>query len=1153
MRIRQLDVVAFGALTNRSLAFRPDAKLHLVYGPNEAGKSTVLAAIGDLLFGFPQRKGFDFLHDAATLRLGATLSSADGTSLSFRRRRGTKNTLLTADGSETPLNEDALAPFLGTLTRDTFERSFGLDSHRLRSGAEAMLEVGGEAASSLFAAASGLSGLASLRAGIEAEAETLFAPRASKDRRFYQVLERHEDARQRERTSELKANDWKLLLGEIEGHESKLAELNARRSELRRQEQRLLRLRQLQPILAEIDADLAALATCTELAPLTPGLAETLANALASDEAARRAVTEAVSAIESARQNLAALVIDSDIHAAAGAINGLFARSQDYQSKRRDLPRIRAEQDEFLAQLTQLARRLGLTSADALPERHPSAAALAELRVLIESGLALRTRQANLEADLTRERETLRELDREQSRFLLVDTSVWSERFAALDTDLRRVAQLEQLRPDQQSRQRRLVEETARLVPPVPDLDHLATVPLPAVPDVVRHREALQAATTALSIARDQLASTAAELQEVEAAIAADEAGPPVPSRAAIAEARTSRDAALAAIRQAVHAGVTPSPIALTNLESLIVAADRLADAATTEAERVSRHEANQRRRAVLEAQADMRRAASDAAEAALASAKRAYLDLFAPAGVTPLAPDQMVTWLNQVAGLIEERRGLLALGDQIAALAALAETLRPALLDIAAGIGSTGGDSLPIGALARLIAERLDKLAAEWAESRALAGQRDALQRRVDRLTEELSSASAAQAAWAEQFVRAADALGLPAETTIAGASAAIEVWDELPVLQGEHDNRAGRVAGMRRDIEAFETDLATLVTRIASDLANQDAADAVVELHRRLGETQKIAARRDAATAQIGELELKLARATQAARDAAERLALVTADIPGDQDLPTLVARLRHRDELTDSIARSRQRFRAAAEGLDEAELRAELTDFDRDAAVAEAAALTEAEARIAEEINEHYALLKQATTRREALEAGGGVELAVFEKHAAEAEIVDVARQWVTLKLASSLLGAAMDRHRRANADPMVERAGHLLSALTGGSLAGLAQDYGDDDVPRLVGLRPSGERVGVNAMSEGTRDQLYLALRLAYLEDFARHNEPAPFIGDDIFQTFDDQRTQAGLRVLASTAGSVQPILFTHHRSVVDAGLAALGTDLDLIEW
>ena len=129
---------------------------------------------------------------------------------------------------------------------------------------------------------------------------------------------------------------------------------------------------------------------------------------------------------------------------------------------------------------------------------------------------------------------------------------------------------------------------------------------------------------------------------------------------------------------------------------------------------------------------------------------------------------------------------------------------------------------------------------------------------------------------------------------------------------------------------------------------------------------------------------------------------------------------------------------------------------------------------------------------------------------------------------------------------------QRAAALFQVLT---LGAYTQLHPSEERGRqvMVARRANGEAVGVGGMSTGTRDQLYLALRLAYLEDFARHNEPAPFIGDDIFQTFDDQRTQAGLRVLAATSGSVQPILFTHHRSVVDAGLHALGTDLDLIEW
>jgi uncharacterized protein YhaN len=212
MRFGRLDILRYGALTDRVLSFRSDAKLHIVYGANEAGKSSALKAISDLLFGFPHEVEHAFLHDAPVLRLGALVSSRAGSELSFRRRRGRKNTLISHTDQETPLADDALVPFLGALGRPVFERAFGLDSARLRDGAKAMLQSGGEIGSLLFSAASGLTGLTNLRRTLDNDAEGIFAQRRSKDRLFYQALERHEDARKAEREHELKSGDWKRLV-----------------------------------------------------------------------------------------------------------------------------------------------------------------------------------------------------------------------------------------------------------------------------------------------------------------------------------------------------------------------------------------------------------------------------------------------------------------------------------------------------------------------------------------------------------------------------------------------------------------------------------------------------------------------------------------------------------------------------------------------------------------------------------------------------------------------------------------------------------------------------------------------------------------------------------------------------------------------------
>jgi uncharacterized protein YhaN len=124
--------------------------------------------------------------------------------------------------------------------------------------------------------------------------------------------------------------------------------------------------------------------------------------------------------------------------------------------------------------------------------------------------------------------------------------------------------------------------------------------------------------------------------------------------------------------------------------------------------------------------------------------------------------------------------------------------------------------------------------------------------------------------------------------------------------------------------------------------------------------------------------------------------------------------------------------------------------------------------------------------------------------------------------------------------------------LFSTVTGGAYSGLDQDFDDDDTPRLVGRRRSGELVSVPGLSEGTRDQLYLALRLAYLEDYAARAEAVPFIGDDLFTSFDDDRTANGLAALAAIGDRVQMILFTHHRNVVEIARNTIGSELAIIE-
>ncbi len=96
-----------------------------------------------------------------------------------------------------------------------------------------------------------------------------------------------------------------------------------------------------------------------------------------------------------------------------------------------------------------------------------------------------------------------------------------------------------------------------------------------------------------------------------------------------------------------------------------------------------------------------------------------------------------------------------------------------------------------------------------------------------------------------------------------------------------------------------------------------------------------------------------------------------------------------------------------------------------------------------------------------------------------------------------------------------------------------------EYDERGHPVLVGIRSGGgEQVAVTGLSDGTADQLYLALRLAGIEQYLDVSEPLPFVVDDILLRFDDERSMATLKILAALAARTQVIFFTHHQHMVE---------------
>ena len=273
--------------------------------------------------------------------------------------------------------------------------------------------------------------------------------------------------------------------------------------------------------------------------------------------------------------------------------------------------------------------------------------------------------------------------------------------------------------------------------------------------------------------------------------------------------------------------------------------------------------------------------------------------------------------------------------------------------------------------------------------------------------------------------------------------------------------------------------------------------------------------------------------------------------ARLPPGSDAVALLAREAERSQLAEALRQQRLRLADLADGVDEARLIEEMKAFDPDAATASLTELERRDEDLGQQEKDRYAERDRLQRKREEFESGIGAEAAVQQRRNAEAELVEAARRWAVLKAASALLGGALDHHRAARRDPLMTRAGEAFATLTGGAFAGLDQSFYDDDEAKLEACRANGERAPVAHLSEGARDQLYLALRLAYIEDYAARAEAPPFIGDDIFASFDEPRTGDGLEALAAIGDRIQPIVFTHHLHVVEEARVRLGDAVDII--
>ena len=1146
MRIQRLQIPAFGPFTNSDFKFPAQpADLHVIYGANEAGKSSLLRAIRDLLFGIHGKSPDNFLHDYGDLRVKGEIINRAGTRLVFQRRKGNKNTLLNEEGTHLP--DNALAPFLGSVDQAYFSAMFGLGSRELHEGARQLLRGEGNMGNALFSASLGGTPVQKIVEALQQQAEGFFKGNARVNVSIRPAAARYKELLKQSRDAMVSSETWDKLEKELAVAEDAKKLLNVGISKLESELLWISRCEDALPTVGRLNEELQKLAQL----PLLPELTRDF---VARAQAARQAVTDTqaevkrlTAQIDKLQTQLQECSTTPAVLAAANVIDQLHQNLGVYRERKNSL----ADSQSKLAGLDPLIRagmqNLQLTGEFAALERHRLSS---PIRLACEEAAAALTDASTKHADNSGRTEDLElQIKNKESQMQALPEADLTGIRDALAVAAE-ATEADRTFSNSEAEVKLLTRETAdlhRQLSGAPaDLDATAGLAVPAKATIRNYHERLEAIKRELKTEQDKVLKSDERAGAIQAELGRLQRQGELPSVEMLVKAREHRDHGWSLVLAELKGSCTEeelvpgSPLEVA-FPQTIAQADQIADQLRHDAEAVA--QAEEKRTQLRETEAQKLACQNRIVEfqAALDACEKSWQAEWSDCGVTPRSPLEMEEWREQWSGF----------RDQLSKLRSSEETLQRKRGQI-----QTTKHSLA------LILNRDEKseFRVLFNAAKELVQQGEKASGRREEMTDLLVSLKSDLAKFEKNRGRLDKALntaienwkaqcaaaGLPSGTQPAAGLTLLRERKELLAKFDEWQEISRESQLKTQAIAQYENNVGAQTAALG--IKGDTTAALESALWKALTDARKSQERHDQLAEQIKETSNELddvqGRATQSEQTLNELLKL--AGLATVVELEPLLAHLEKRDTVQAQISGLRNTLSGLARGQSVDEFVAKVCAENPDTLAARKPVASQEKAGKESALSAIRETLFRLGNEKKNLEKAGDAA-ADFRQQAEScaATLRQDAARFVRLRLATHLLEAQIEQFRKENQGPLLQKSGEVFKALTCGAFNGLGAEFNADDVPVLVGVRPDQTKVPVEGLSDGSRDQLYLALRLAALDRYLEVNEPMPLILDDLLITFDNERTKAILPQLASLSKRTQIFLFTHHEHLVELCRETLG--------
>lgn len=1145
MRLRRLDLTRYGKFTDYSIDFgehvagTPD--LHIVYGLNEAGKSTSLSAYLDLLFGIEERTKYGFLHQGKAMEIGACLEFG-GQVHKFRRVKQRNNSLLDLHGQ--PVNEAVLSVPLAGLTRDAYRMMFSLDDQTLEDGGNAILESKGDLGELLFSASAGLAGISSILEAAVAEASGIFRKRASSTK-IAGLKRQIADFKSQRDEIDVQASAHRALTTALRQAEAAYDEVTREIGAAKARQDEIARVLRAHPLAADYLRGEAQLCEHVDL-PRPPGeWAAALPELIVEETRLQTELAGVRLREQKVREELDGLVVDDRLLAMTDRLDLLTDATARYATAQEDLPKRRQALSESNRKVDLILAMLGQTDAEDPKSLLIPAATIGALRDLAgeKSGIDVARNSAEKEHETARQ--ALEKEQRDRQALEGRGASLDAGKAALLQSVLRRlrdgdlVANLRLAERSVPAKRQAFEDAVIELHPWSGDGDALRRISLPVADriqywksmhsDIEKRRSRIVERERELSTTQEEDAARLAVLRETTD-IMDDEQ-----TKAALLEREDA---------WALHLTVLDRETA-GRFEIRMRASDAATAARLDNARVVEELRSLTAGLAATRANIGRQRQLLQAVDEEL-QALRHEIRTETPPEIDLADEASAGSWLTRIGQWSGTRISALIAWDDLRRASNDAEDARSALAEeqdsLATALTSVGiaVDGLDVAALM----QAADTLLVDHAamQTRRLEANRrhSDLEAAALQRTTALEEAVVASARWRENWATTlAGTWFADREGSIGAVGELLDAIAGLPEALREQDDLQHRIRSMETDRKSFVEAIRRLHDALGDTFDDSNPLDAARALRRRHDEARQVEAKRLELNQTLADLASERDRLDgEIAIHAARKSEMTDFFRVGTlADVRQALERCRKRDELTQQLDRLERQILGDMQlpSLDSA--MASLADADLAELQREQAELVTRLEDLDGRAKNLFADKARATDRLTAIGGDDAVARLEAGRRTVLLEIEDLALRYLRLRSGSLVaehgLRAYRDKHRSA----MMNRASEAFRLITRDEYTGLATRP-DKDREALIALPRSGGSKIASELSKGTQFQLYLALRLAGYEEFAAARPSVPFVADDIMETFDEPRSGEVFRLFGQMAQVGQVIYLTHHRHLCE---------------